>query len=69
VQAAEVQPDDQVLTPVLLVMELPYRFEGTVNNLRDAMSGSNFLMIHEQAWNHGLESGDTNMQHNYEVIY
>jgi len=60
VQAAEVQLDDNVSTPAVLVMESPYSFEGTVNNLRDAISGSNFLMIREQAWDYGLESGDTN---------
>jgi cytochrome c oxidase cbb3-type subunit 3 len=59
VQAAEVQLDDRVSAPVVLVMESPYSFEVTVNNLRDAISGNNFLMIREQAWDFGLESGDT----------
>ena len=59
VQAAEVQLDDKVSAPAVLVMESPYSFEGTVNNLRDAISGNNFLMIREQAWDYGLESGDT----------
>ena len=59
VQAAEVQLDDRVSSPAALVMESPYNFEGTVNNLRDAINGSNFLMIREQAWNYGLENGDT----------
>jgi uncharacterized protein (DUF302 family) len=60
VQAAEVRLVDKVSTPAVLVMESPYSFETTVNNLRDAISGSNFLMVHEQAWDYGLESGDTN---------
>ena len=59
VQAVEVQLDDSVSAPAVLVMESPYSFEATVNNLRDAISGSNFLMIREQAWDYGLESGDT----------
>jgi len=60
VQAAEVQLDDKVSAPAVLVSESPYSFEGTVNNLRDAISGNNFLLIREQAWDYGLESGDTN---------
>jgi uncharacterized protein (DUF302 family) len=60
IQAAEVQLDYKASSPAILVMESPYSFEGTVNNLRDAISGSNFLMIREQAWDYGLESGETN---------
>lgn len=60
VQAAGAQLVDKVSTPAVLVMESPYSFEGTVNNLRDVISGSNFLMIREQAWDYGLESGDSN---------
>ena len=60
VHAAEVQLDDNVSASAVLVMESPYSFEGTVINLRNAISGSNFLMIREQAWDYGLESGNTN---------
>jgi uncharacterized protein (DUF302 family) len=60
VQAAEVQLNDNDSVPAALVMASPYSFEGTVNNLRDAIIGSNFILIREQAWDYGLESSETN---------
>jgi uncharacterized protein (DUF302 family) len=60
VQAAAVHPDDKKSVPPVMVMESPYGFEETVNNLRDAIGDNNFQMIREQSWDYGLESGATN---------
>lgn len=65
VQAAEMQPDNKMSAPAVLVMESPYNFEETVNNLRDAIGNSNFRMIREQPWDYGLESDAT---HSHDVI-
>lgn len=58
VQAAEVQPDNGVSTPLVFAVESPYSFEETVQNLRRTIGGSNFRMIREQPWDYGLESGN-----------
>lgn len=58
VQAAVVQTDNKMSAPAVLVMESPYSFEETVDNLRDAIGDNNFRMIREQPWDYGLESGD-----------
>jgi cytochrome c oxidase cbb3-type subunit 3 len=58
-QSAEVQQNDKMPHPAVLVMESPYNFEETVNNLRDAIGDNNFRMIREQAWDDGLNSGVT----------
>ena len=60
VQAAEVQQPGDKVSAAVLVMESPYSFEDTVNNLRDAIGASNFRMIREQPWDYGLESGVIN---------
>jgi uncharacterized protein (DUF302 family) len=60
VQAAEMQTDDTIFSPAVLMMESPYSFEGTVSNLRDAIGAGNFRMIREQPWDYGLENGVTN---------
>jgi cytochrome c oxidase cbb3-type subunit 3 len=65
VQAADVQPDNKMSSPAVLVMESPYSFEETVNNLRDAIGDSNFRMIREQPWDYGLESEVT---HSHDAI-
>jgi len=57
VQATEVQRDNEMSAPAVLVMESPYNFEETVDNLRDAIGEHNFRMIREQPWDYGLESG------------
>jgi uncharacterized protein (DUF302 family) len=57
VRAAEVQTDNEMSAPAVLVMESPYSFEETVDNLRDAIGEHNFRMIREQPWDYGLESG------------
>jgi uncharacterized protein (DUF302 family) len=59
VQAAEMQADAEIFSPAVLMMDSPYSFEGTVNNLRDAIGASNFRMIREQPWDYGLETGVT----------
>ena len=65
VQAAEVQPDNKMSAPMVLLMESPYSFEETVDNLRDAIGENNFRMIREQPWDYGLES---NVTHSHDAI-
>ena len=59
VQAAEMQAEDEILSLAVWMMESPYSFEGTVNNLREAIGAGNFRMIREQPWDYGLETGVT----------
>lgn len=67
VQAAGVHPDNKKSVPPVLVMESPYGFEETVNNLRDAIGDNNFQMIREQSWDYGLESDAINSRN--EILY